>query len=490
MRTRLAKVDPLTRLEPLPAGLAGRRPGPYGGPALALTIGGIGAAVMVGFTIAADVPIGIGVLIALCYLPLVFVNLPMALALWVPLAFLHGIPAFNLGGEAAGLLIAASWFGSLRSRADAVRAIISRHRTLLAALAGLVIWLTLSLGWAEDGGLALADVWHWYAVAVLFLVAATTLPTMETIRLVLLAFVGGAVVAVISGILDGSLTSEVAGGARESGNAGDPNFLAASLVAATVLAGCLFAVGRSLRLRVPLLVAIAVLITGLVWSASRGGALAAGATIIAAFFIFKRQRLAVGAATAVTVGIAALTFANAPTALERVTAFDDDGGRSDLWTVAWRMGADHPIVGVGLNNFVVNSPDYVRRPGEILRADQIVDQTTFVHNTYLQLYAENGLIALALYLLLVGACLAATKRAAERFKARGETASETLARGVLLATISILAAAFFLSAALDQRLWLLLALGPALLAIASRERGSAPTSPGAARGGPAAIADR
>jgi hypothetical protein len=43
-----------------------------------------------------------------------------------------------------------------------------------------------------------------------------------------------------------------------------------------------------------------------------------------------------------------------------------------------------------------------------------------------------------------------------------------LARAVLVAAISMLIAAFFLSAAVDGRMWVLLALGPALLGIASR----------------------
>jgi len=482
-RTTLAAVNSLRRLEPLTAGpgMRGLR-GALRDPARSLAAGGVAAALLVGVALAADVPTGTVVLIALCYVPLVFVNLQLALALWVPLAFLQGIPALNLGGEAAGLLIAASWFGTLRSRGEVVRAVFGRHRGLLAILCSLLVWLSLSLGWSDDAGLGIEDLWHWYALALLFVVVMTTLTTMNAIRMVLFAFVAGAVLSVASGVADGSLTNQVDGGARLAGGAGDPNFLAASIVAATVLAGGLLAVARSVAVRWLLAAAITVLIAGLVWSASRGGALAAGVTIIAALVVFKRQRIGVAAVTAVALGIAALTFANAPNALERVTTFDEDGGRSDLWTVAWRMGEDYPIIGVGLNNFLEHSGDYIRRPGEIERADQIVDQPHFVHNTYLQLFAENGLVGLALYLALIGACLRATKLAADRFNARGDLSSETLARVILVASISILAAAVFLSAALDQRLWLLLALGPALVAASSSPARQAPQQTSRDRG--------
>ena len=48
-------------------------------------------------------------------MPLVLVNLRLGLALWVPLIFLQGVPALNLGSKAAGLLIVVAWIGNLRS---------------------------------------------------------------------------------------------------------------------------------------------------------------------------------------------------------------------------------------------------------------------------------------------------------------------------------------------------------------------------------------
>jgi hypothetical protein len=51
---------------------------------------------------------------------------------------------------------------------------------------------------------------------------------------------------------------------------------------------------------------------------------------------------------------------------------------------------------------------------------------------------------------------------------------EMLSLTVLIATIAMLVASFFITAAVDKRIWFLLALGPALLAAASRV--SAPES--------------
>jgi O-antigen ligase len=131
---------------------------------------------------------------------------------------------------------------------------------------------------------------------------------------------------------------------------------------------------------------------------------------------------------------------------------------------------DEPVTGVGLNNFEVRAPDFVREPGALTYVGLIVDDPHLVHNTYLQLFAEDGIVGLALFLGIVGGCLRAAKLAADRFGARGERQLETLARAVMVATISVLAADLSLSSATEQRLWLLLALGPVLLTVASRDR--------------------
>jgi O-antigen ligase len=186
--------------------------------------------------------------------------------------------------------------------------------------------------------------------------------------------------------------------------------------------------------------------------------------------LFRGRRREVAAVAALALGVAAVTFVSSPGTWERVTSYKNDNGRADLRTVAWRMGMDEPVTGVGLNNFEVRAPDFVREPGALTYVGLIVDDPHLVHNTYLQLFAEDGIVGLALFLGIVGGCLRAAKLAADRFGARGERQLETLARAVMVATISVLAADLSLSSATEQRLWLLLALGPVLLTVASRDR--------------------
>jgi O-antigen ligase len=180
----------------------------------------------------------------------------------------------------------------------------------------------------------------------------------------------------------------------------------------------------------------------------------------------QRKRVAVTGLGIALVG--ALYFAAYPKALERLTAADGGSGRADIWQVAWRISAQHPAVGVGLHNFTVYSPRYVRQPGALNNVDLIAERPHAVHNTYLGLLAETGVVGLGLFVAVIGASLGAAQKAAAMFDRRGDQALCTLSRGVLVAAVGVLVAAFFASLGSEPMLWLLLALGPALLGVAAR----------------------
>jgi O-antigen ligase len=445
---------------------------------------GLGAAALVGMTIAAEVKYGVALLFGIVYAGIALINLPLGLALWVPLIFLEGIPAFNLAGKAAGAIIAIAWLGSLYKQRAIVRATISRHARLLTMLVALLVWLTLSLVWADDLSLAAKDLWRWYVLLMIFVITITTVTTQRALRWVLFALIGGAVLSILIGVADGSFTGTADGAARLEGGAGDPNYLAASIVACSIVAVSLLAIPIKLLARWGIGLALVILVVGLVMSGSRGGFLAAGGGIVTAFIVFKYRRAYVLAATAVILGMGALAFLNVPDAWERVTDFDEDNGRSSLWTVGARMWEDEPVTGVGLNNFVVHSADYVREPGTLENTELVVERPHVPHNTYLQVLAEAGIVGLILFVLFIAGCLRAAMRGAREFEDRGEWGTGTLTRGIVVATASILAASMFLSAATDKRLWILLALGPVMLGLARQAGATAVPAP------PIAVRDR
>ena len=432
-----------------------------------------------GSLIAASIPLGVAFVAAICVGLLVAVNLPVALAVWVGVLFVRHLPAASVGPTLVALLVAFGWLATLRARRSALAALVERHGRLLALLGGMVLWATLSLLWSKDPENAGAELWQWYVVALVFLVVATTVSTPAQTRLILWGFVLGAVASVVVGIAGGGLESSsdaieraTATEGRLQGGSADPNVLAAGLIPAVALAGGLMAGDRRVLVRGGLLVLLALLTIGFAATQSRGGLVAAAAASVATLVVFRgKARLYAVAVTALILGAGTLWFAAYPGAWERLTSFDDGGnGRSDLWHVASRMAEDHPLAGVGLGDFTVRSAEYVREPGSLEFVRLIAERPHAVHNTYLQLQTELGILGLGLFLAVVAACMAAAWRAASLLDAAGDSAMAVIARTVLLAQFAMLVAGLFISSSTDERLWVLLALGPALLAVAAKPR--------------------
>jgi O-antigen ligase len=212
------------------------------------------------------------------------------------------------------------------------------------------------------------------------------------------------------------------------------------------------------------------LVAALIATESRGGFVAFAAVLLAAPLVFWGQRRHALLAAVLVVAIVGAGLAASGSARSRLTNFNEGGaGRSTLWLVGWRMAKDNSPVGVGLNNFIAVAPDYTRRPGSLRYVTQI-DKPHEVHNTYLALLAETGMIGLALFLAVVGACMAAARRAQRLFEQLGRRDLARISGAVLLASVGILVTQVFQSSAYDMRFWVVVALGPALLAIASRTR--------------------
>jgi O-antigen ligase len=449
----------------------------------AVVAGALAAAALVGALMTLSVPAGLAALIGVCYAPLVLINLRLGLVLWVPLTFLEALPLFNAGGKAAGLLIALAWVGMGRALAPRLGALVTRHRLVIACLLGYIVWITLSLAWAASPSAVARDLWHWYALLLVFVIVATVAREPRAVRLVMHAFIVGGVLSILAGEIYGSGSANLDLAAAESGRLygaqGDPNILAAGLIPAIVFAGALLANARGFAVRAWLVVAAGVLTVGVAASESRGGLVAAGATLLAALVFFRRRRAHVLVVVLAIAGLGGVAFASTPGAWDRVIHFSDGSGRSDIWRVAMRVGEAHPIAGAGLNNFETVSAQYVRRPGALKTLDLIVDRPHVAHNLYLEAYADTGIIGLLLFVGFIAACLYAAWSAGRRFDRLGYRQLETLATAVLVGGIGFLSAAMFISAGVDKRLWVLLALGPALnvYAIATERRRLQPATP-------------
>jgi O-antigen ligase len=429
------------------------------------------AAVLVGTAMAVNPRIGVALLVVSCAVPLVLLDLSLGIALWAMLLGLSDLAPFGLASTFAGVLVVACWVG--------VQRVEPRPRLQPLAVVGasalllLLFWLALSLAWAEDVGRAAVELSRWGLCGLVVLVLLTSLRSRRDIRLVVGGFVLGIVLSVAVGLVHDGLGGGPATGetltsteGRLKGGLGDPNVLGAAIVPAIALAAGLLAVVRG-RVRVVLLACIGVLVVGLGATQSRGGGVAALVALVVAFIVMRNHRKPVLVAAIGVVAIGVAYFSAYPQGWDRMRKSDGGNGRSDLWQVAWRITGDHPVTGVGLHNFTVHSPRYVREPGALKNVKLIAERPHVVHNTYLELLVETGVIGLSLFLVAVATSLIAGVKAARQFEARGDIAWGAVARAAVVAASAVLAAAVFVTIGSREMFWFILALGPVLLGLAA-----------------------
>src|SRR5437764_11742845 len=95
---------------------------------------GLSASLAVGVLTAHKVSLGIGVLIAMLYLPLVMLNLQLGLALWTVLLLNRYLPIVSIGPTLASLLILLAWLGTIAERRAEIRDVLERHSRLIGCL--------------------------------------------------------------------------------------------------------------------------------------------------------------------------------------------------------------------------------------------------------------------------------------------------------------------------------------------------------------------
>jgi len=403
---------------------------------------GVAAALGIGFAVAvlADVTVGLFLFTILSFLEVVNAG--------------SGAVSFI---KVAGLILFVSWVAAqaTRSRRQS-RSLLASSPVLTMAVVAFVAWSAISVAWADSSGTAVSSTSRFLLDVLLFPIVFGAIRQRDQFRWIVAAFVIGAVM---------------------SGGIGDPDTEAALLAAALMLDVGLIATLRSgSAARSLAVVGALIMVAGLLATGSRGGFVALAAVLVAAVLFGGRWRgRAAGLMLVAAVLIPFYLFAFASSAAVQHLGSSSSTGRTDLWKVGIKMWEANPIVGVGSGNFETASIHYVQQAGPITRADLIVDTPHVAHNTYLEIVDELGVPGFLMFLVIVIGSLAAAMRAARIYERRGDTAFELMARALVLALIALLTADFFISNEYEHLLWLLLALAPALLAVARSETGVAAT---------------
>ena len=136
----------------------------------------------------------------------------------------------------------------------------------------------------------------------------------------------------------------------------------------------------------------------------------------------------------------------------RIVTSDDtisSDGRIQLWSVAWRMWQEHPVLGVGIGQYRAVADQYI-----------FGGVGNIAHNTYLSFLAETGLVGFVVFISLPLAIFVRVLRS----KRRGNTFAPLLALGLAAVAVQ----AFTLNLENSRALWALLGMSVAFCDLAAR----------------------
>ncbi len=399
-------------------------------------------------------------------------DLAVGLAIFMFLGFVVVVP--NFAGQTLSIIkIAAiplllSWLAIVSRRDSARKTFIAEHPGMSMTMFVFLCWAALSYVWAESGPSAFGSVFRYALAMILVLIVFTAVQRERDVRIILTAMVAGAACAGFYGFLHPP--EKFGDAARVSGTLGNPNDLAAVLVVGIGLAGGLAAVSKSPLGRGLAIGSAGICLISLLLTASRGGVVACAVMLVAAIVLARGKRLAISLATLMVLlfGIGYLIMAAPKDTRDRLQHTGSGSGRTDIWTVGQRMVRAHPIRGVGTGNFTNTSIHYLLEPGSLPHSQFISGTPQPAENTYLEVLAELGVVGAALFLSLVGFGLGCSISAMGRFRSVGERNLQALAAAIAIALVGLLASDVFAAQEYNRNLWLLLGLGPALLAIAKR----------------------
>ncbi len=438
----------------------------------------LAAAPAIGILAGVDPVLALGAGFAVGFMLVILADLYVGLLLFIVLTFFADLPTY--GGSAvsfsklAGLVLAISWLATLAVKRRRGGDFITTHPVASWTLLAFLGWAALSQLWADDPSTSLDAVFRLSLNVVFFIIVFTAVRTRAQAIGVAAAFVAGACLDAVYGLLN---PVHVVNTARLAGSTSKPGELAAALVGGLVLSvGLIALLRRNPVARLAAAVAAVISALGVFLTGSRGGLIAL-ATALATFIVVGtrwRGRLLAMAAVLVVAGVGFYTYAASPDLRARVTSVGTGSGRTDLWTVAWRMVEAHPLDGVGIGNFPGSSVNYVLTPGTVARAQYVIDSPKVAHNTYLELWAETGLVGLTLFVVVVGFCLRCAYRAAQEFRRQQDAPMDLLSTALLVAQVGFLAGAFFTSREYSKDIWLILALGPAFLGVARAQASEEP----------------
>jgi len=301
----------------------------------------------------------------------------------------------------------------------------------------------VQLGHLESGMMAYS---HVFSIAALFVAAMTLIDTPVRFNHTLLVAMAAAGFASLYTIRQQQKYGDLYG-FRPGGMMGDANEYALIVGLWMPLAFMWVLSKRPMWERVLCCACLAATLFGTTYSASRGGFL--GLTIAFLYLIFRSQNRIRNLIIVASLFVPLLVYSSSSV----VTRFKNpsygdqlaEEARRVTWKAGLRMMKAHPLVGVGLHNFKPLVLGY-ELPGERV--------ISLAHNTYIELGAELGVIAIPIFVGMFLAAFFSLERVRKQAEFLKSAHLGSVALGLQAGIVSYLISAFFVSAWWQKMLWM------------------------------------
>ncbi len=395
-------------------------------------------------------------------------------------ALLGAIEGFDL--SITSLALGGLWVGwifSTRAKNEKLR--ISVHWPIVAyTLVAAASWFV-----ATDGTLSLFQVFLLAQMLLFYIYVSSNVHSRKEIVWIVWLLLAGAALEsllVLAMALTGhdfsflrivgmktriDLPGPAGGFTRPGGTVGSPNYTSAYLGMLMTLAVCVWQTQALRRWRRLAILVFFLAAMALACTFSRGGWVAVVLSLaILGVSRWRRGGLSGKTAAAAIAGLLlAAAFLFVPNPISARMMGDDEGSahsRIPLMHLAFRVIQANPLLGVGANNFGAVMNDYA---GSEFRHEWIYT----VHNQFLLVCAETGVIGLMAYLWI----LLSVIRNGWRLWKVGDEMFSPLALSIVAAVCGLMSHMFvdiFSGRAVVQIVWLFAALLTAMEAILARER--------------------
>jgi O-antigen ligase len=349
---------------------------------------------------------------------------------------------------------------------------------LMGVVAALLVWVAVSFVTAPDPSESTTTLVRWVLLVTFFFLIIQIVDGRQEIRRAMRWFATAVTAAAVYALV--LFVGHHGKDFRAAGPLQDPNDFAYLLGCALPIVSYL--IGADRRRRLLWSISFVAIAGAMLATLSRGALVGIGALVVWGIVTRRIPLWVVAGGVVSALVVVALAFTlwkpliDVALHQKRHVAHSNTESREVFWGAAIKLGERRPLTGVGPGRFPTEAtPLLSNNVGGAL-------EHPVTHNTYLEILAEEGVPALALFIAyLLGAWVLLRKvgaRAALDVDRDLQRITTALQASLIIAVVS----AFFLSEELTSPFWLLGGLAVVLARNSSEQRSDEPVGSGAPRG--------